>query len=357
MTIKYKCRNCNKKFNKKINYEKHINRRIPCHVEEYYKCEKCGKEFDKIFNYEQHLKRKTPCTPKIENNPALKPKETKQNIQLELEKTKLKQEEEKTKREIEKNKLEIEKLKLKIELKKIESENRKEEIGLRKEKNIEIETMKEKRKEKTSTIINNNYTQNNYIEATNYINNNFNPKIVYESKGFKNKEIEHLYNSLQDPKFVRELYVKSNDLNELLVNVIKYSYNNDNYPEKRYFIYDNNSNNFFEIDKNSGKYKIVKFDEIDKYIKKATGSSYNQVKLFLKNNASINSKDHNIKLYENIYAHGNKPLKDPAMIGLDPNNRIVRSIDQGANFVKTSNKKTNKYDNHFSDSSDEDLYD
>jgi hypothetical protein len=45
-------------------------------------------------------------------------------------------------------------------------------------------------------------------------------------------------------------------------------------------------------------------------------------------------------------------LKTPAIIGLDPENRIIKS-EHG--FIRQ--KKTNKYDGYFSDSSDEDEYD
>lgn len=397
MSTKYKCDHCSKTFNKKINYDKHINRRIACYVVEYYKCENCGKEFDKIFNYEQHLKRKTPCVPKTtqKNNQSIsnqsnnkKSKSDKfipdnNSVILKIEKEKTKQEEERrkieeqkiliekertkqeeekrrieeerNKFELERNKFELEKLKLKIELRQIESENRKEEIDLRKKNNIEIESMKDKRKEKTSTIINNNYTQNNYIEATNYINNNFDASIVVDSKGFKHKEIDHLYDYLQNPQFIKDLYKKSNDLNELLINIIKIGYNNDNHPEKRYFIYDSNSKKFFEVDPKSRKYKIVDYKYIDEYIKKATNSSYNAITQNIILNPTLGSKDHDIQLYENMYRKQGITLINTAMIGLDPNNRI--SKDENMFINNKIKKKTNKYDDYFSDSSDEDLYD
>jgi uncharacterized C2H2 Zn-finger protein/glutaredoxin-related protein len=63
--INYICEKCNKEFNKKSNYIKHINRKNPCIKEEInsitYKCENCNKEFDKKINYTNHINKNKKC--------------------------------------------------------------------------------------------------------------------------------------------------------------------------------------------------------------------------------------------------------------------------------------------------------
>jgi len=63
--VKYICEKCNKEFNQKSNYIKHINRKNPCNNEEInfitYKCNKCFKEFNKKSNYTNHINKKKDC--------------------------------------------------------------------------------------------------------------------------------------------------------------------------------------------------------------------------------------------------------------------------------------------------------
>lgn len=337
----YTCNKCNKTFNKKLNYERHINKKVPCDQLESFTCENCGKDFNKIFNYERHKKRKTPCTRinSEENNQRMQ-----SSIQLEIEKEKTRQEEEKTKRE-------LKKLKLKIELKKQESESKKEEIELIRLKNLEIEQAKTNRKEKTASIINNINTQNIKIEVTNHINNNFDARIVLDSDKFRTKDVSHLFDIIKKPKIMEQLCEDNNSLTNLLANIIKIAYNNDNIPESRYFISDKESDYFLMPDEDSGQYKIVDYNEIEKYIKKTTNNSYNEIKKIIDKNVLPKSKSEEFKLYENMYINGNFTLKTPAIIGLDPDNRIIKS-----EYGNIREKKTNKYGDYFSDSSDEDEY-
>jgi DNA-directed RNA polymerase subunit RPC12/RpoP len=85
----YKCEKCNKEFNKKSNYIKHINKKKPCIVDEnnennvnnvntdkintiIYKCGKCNKEFNKKSNYTYHINKKNPCNSKLLINEKIK---------------------------------------------------------------------------------------------------------------------------------------------------------------------------------------------------------------------------------------------------------------------------------------------
>ena len=65
MPTLYKCKKCEKIFNKKYNYVKHIQKKIPCYKE--LKCNKFNKCFNKKYNYERHINMKISCTLK-ENN-------------------------------------------------------------------------------------------------------------------------------------------------------------------------------------------------------------------------------------------------------------------------------------------------
>ncbi len=348
--VSFTCDNCKKTFNRKINYDRHINKKVPCGNIEHYECQRCHKEFNKYSNYQQHLNRKNKCSINSRQR-------NKTNIELEREKTrqeeaKIEQEREKTRQEEIKMQKEIEKLKLKKEIMEKESENKKEEIELRRLKNLEIEQVKTDRKEKTASIINNINNQNIKIEVTNNINNIFDAKIVINSDKFKTKDVSHLFDIIQNERKMEQLCKDNKSLTNLLANIIKIAYNNDNFPESRYFISDKESEHFLSADENTGEYKIVEYEEIEKYLKKTTNKSFNEIKKIIDKKVLYRSKEEDFGLYPNYYINGKYTLKQPALIGLDPDNRILRS-DRG--FVRQ--KESNKYDGHFSDSSDEDEYD
>ena len=66
----YKCEKCNKEFNQKSNYQKHINYKNDCteninNIDNtIYKCDKCNKEFKKKYNYLLHINKLNPCNSK-----------------------------------------------------------------------------------------------------------------------------------------------------------------------------------------------------------------------------------------------------------------------------------------------------
>ena len=55
----YKCINCNKIFNKRYNYIRHIKKKNPCY--EILKCHKCNKYFKQKSHYEKHINMKISC--------------------------------------------------------------------------------------------------------------------------------------------------------------------------------------------------------------------------------------------------------------------------------------------------------
>ena len=63
--VLYTCEKCNKEFNQKSNYLKHINRKKPCISNEnniiIYKCEKCNKEFNHKTSYLYHINKINSC--------------------------------------------------------------------------------------------------------------------------------------------------------------------------------------------------------------------------------------------------------------------------------------------------------
>lgn len=334
--MKYRCQKCKKRFTSEYLLNKHLNKTISCDI--VLKCDKCEKKFDTIFLLNRHLLRKTPCiSTTIENNSN--------NILLKIEEVKLDQEREKTRQEEEKTRRELEKLKLKeeIQIKKIE---------LQKQKNLEIEQAKTDRKEKTASIINNINNQNIKIEVTNHINNIFDAKIVLNSDKFKTKDISHLFDVIKNPKIMEQLCKDNNSLTDLLANIMKITYNNDNVPEARYIISDKDSEHFLVADEQTGEYKIVEYNEIEKYLKKTTNMSYVEIKKVIDKKVLPKSKAEEFRLYENMYINGNYTLKQPALIGLDPNNRILKSENK-----RVRKKESNKYGGAYSSSEDEDEYD
>jgi uncharacterized C2H2 Zn-finger protein len=63
--VSYKCEKCNKEFNQKSNYIKHINRKNTCISVDnniiIYKCEKCNKEFNHKTSYLYHINKINSC--------------------------------------------------------------------------------------------------------------------------------------------------------------------------------------------------------------------------------------------------------------------------------------------------------
>ncbi len=55
-----KCKECNKVFNNKIQYERHKNRKNSCSINQL-QCKKCEAIFKDRNHYNRHLNRKTPC--------------------------------------------------------------------------------------------------------------------------------------------------------------------------------------------------------------------------------------------------------------------------------------------------------
>lgn len=327
----YICYKCNKTFNKKLNYERHVNKKVPCDQKEYYKCKKCHKEFFRLINYEQHLSRKTSCVKNIslQNNKKI----NKPDLQLEIEKEKTKQEEERTKREIEieqeKTKRELEKLKLKIELSKQESELKQKEIELRHSKNLEIESAKDRRKEKTTTIINNDNRIQTINNTINIINNTYyNDKLLTDEKEIK-KQIE-IHSEKLCNFMVDEWYEKSNRSSEFIEKLLSFYFNNEKFPEMNIIIYDVDSLEFFLAEKDG--FKHIEFKNINPYIVCALQKSLEKINTIieeprrgtdaiLKHNIFIKANLNNLKTIQHI---------NSAKKALDPNNKfkLDENIDE-----------------------------
>ena len=79
--VLYNCEKCNKEFNQRSNYLKHINRKNPCILIDnniiIYKCEKCNKEFNHKTSYLYHINKVNSC-----NDINLQEKSNKLEIEL-----------------------------------------------------------------------------------------------------------------------------------------------------------------------------------------------------------------------------------------------------------------------------------
>lgn len=245
----FKCKKCKKKFISQYLLDKHLNREVPC--DQKIMCELCNKIFQKKIELERHMQRKTPC---------VKVDKIKKSISLEIQQEKTKQEREKTRRELEKIKLKNEQIKLKneqrekeiqlqkekalaIEEKKMEQlkfdhEKKLEKMLLQKEKELTIENIKTERKEKTTTIINNDNRQQiinniqvtinnifpaeNIVDCTDYLADNIIPKLVdsmgeykfldYKENGSLSYIIKDLFNNSNRPALRNMIYKPSHDM-------------------------------------------------------------------------------------------------------------------------------------------------
>ena len=61
-TSKFRCKKCDKSFDRQEHLTRHINRKTICYEE--LLCYRCGKDFTKLCNLKQHLNRKNPCEDK-----------------------------------------------------------------------------------------------------------------------------------------------------------------------------------------------------------------------------------------------------------------------------------------------------
>jgi chromosome segregation ATPase len=58
--VEYECNKCNKKYTKKADYIRHLNRKYPCDKKGF-TCNRCNKIFNKTTDLTRHYNRKFPC--------------------------------------------------------------------------------------------------------------------------------------------------------------------------------------------------------------------------------------------------------------------------------------------------------
>ena len=202
--VLYNCEKCNKEFNQKSNYLKHINRKNPCILIEnniiIYKCEKCNKEFNHKTSYLYHINKVNSC-----NDINLQEKSNK----LEIELFNLKSQNELLIKEKNNTK------ELENKLLKVEKEN-----SIKKNKIILLEEENKKINELYNNLLDKCIKNNNIITNTNTVNNN---TINITLKNFGNENCTKLTNEEQ----IRIL--KSNK--QCVSNLIKCLHINDRLPE------------------------------------------------------------------------------------------------------------------------------
>jgi hypothetical protein len=177
------CIKCDRIFTSHVYLTRHINRKIPC--DRKLECGRCGKEFTQLSNFNSHINRKNPC--------AIKEKVI-VNKCLELELAK----------EITKQKDKA------VELAK--------EITKQKDKEFkqEQEKTKQAKLNKGKTVINNNTIQNIFGDQHTHIHN------IDEIQLVKPPSI-----------WYAEQLIKTNNTLETLKCLIKYQFNNDEYPKNK----------------------------------------------------------------------------------------------------------------------------
>lgn len=64
-TAKFMCPTCNKEFDRKFNFNRHLNKKNSCYpVNRFpfkFTCPRCLKDFDRKYNFDRHMNRKTLC--------------------------------------------------------------------------------------------------------------------------------------------------------------------------------------------------------------------------------------------------------------------------------------------------------
>ncbi len=324
----FKCKKCNKKFDAQSKLEKHLQRKYPCDKKLEYTCNRCNKSFNKKYNYEKHLNRKYPC----ENSNQVSSAIEQEKIALEREKIKLK--EKQMEHEMEKLKLkekqmehEIEKLKLKNESKEAEREKeieiqklKNEKVQLQKEKNIELENKKTERKERTAIVINKDNVINNINNVTNNINNtymyNFNIDDEKKEK-FKKRILDSI-----DAKYAKEAIYKAEGINDMISFCIAFTFNNDNYPELKYFKYDQENKLYFRAINN--EFKHIDFEDIEPELRVAFDKTCKKM-LSLAPEPKFMDNEKNYGNYaeiRNCTYKGMYNMKNAAGIGLLEENKI-----------------------------------
>jgi hypothetical protein len=178
------CIKCNRVFTSDIYLTRHNKRKIPC--DRKVVCDRCGKEFTQLSHLNSHINRKNPCT--IKEKIIVK---TSYN-ELEIAKEVTKQTN---------NKLEIAK-----------------EVTKQKNKEFkqEQERTKQARLNKGKTTINNNSIQNIFGDQHNHIYN------IDEIELIKPPSV-----------WYAEQLIKTNNTLDTLKNLIKYQFDNDDYPKNK----------------------------------------------------------------------------------------------------------------------------
>jgi hypothetical protein len=170
------CNKCDRIFTSNVYLNRHINRKIPCDRKLEY--DRCGKDFTQLSNFNSHINRKNPCS--IKENLVI-------NKSLELELSK--------------------------------------EITKQKQKYIEFakeitkqeqEKTKQAKLNKGKTVINNNNIQNIFGDRHTHIHN------IDEIELVKTPSI-----------WYAEQLIKINNTLETLKCLIKYQFNNDDYPKNK----------------------------------------------------------------------------------------------------------------------------
>lgn len=258
----YSCEKCSKVFKSNYLLDKHLNRKTPCDI--ILQCSKCNKMFATTRLLTNHLDRKTSCMVAIIDINL-----SKLELKLEIEKEKTLQISEKAlmqtdlinKRAIAQADLISKRLSAKI---------------FTKDKDLEKEYLKTKRKEITAQIVNEKiladrklaeYKHLDYLrikeeEAFKYVES----RILTNEVVFDINELSHLLmhlirNNILDVKKVFEEFTTIEECSTALLQVI---FNNDEYPQFKSLFY------FLEID----KYFIIK---LINGIKKASLVNFNNI--------------------------------------------------------------------------------
>jgi hypothetical protein len=291
----FECEKCKKNFSTKSNLKRHLSKKNPCDQMQNFICSACNKEFFSKYNLQRHIKRKKPCVIIGEKQEIMHPER-----ELEIYK-------EKKKIDMEYRMLEH---KLELQLIQAKKEAYKEISAERKENNLAVEKAKTERKKHTAQIINNNMIQVN-IQELKILNRHPPTDIIEATADCLNKITKYITYNTSDKNII-EIAFKNGDINNISIQLIKKTYNNNDYPDQKNMIYSDDSNTFYAV--KDGEWQETEFESLKEIISMTLQNYY---KKFCKKTKGLTMEDNEKAIIEQMkerqyFGYSKEELEDIA---------------------------------------------
>ncbi len=323
------CMQCTKLFASSYSLKRHLARKTPCTKSSGFACDRCGKSFKSNFYLDKHLNRKKPClkitadTTQNQKNsqkadPEIKPK-------LE-QKTDLKPNGPDLSHNIEDRAFNYQK-----EIMRLNHQQKLEIIKAKKEAILEVERERTSRKVQTPHVTNNyNNLLHLEIHELKILNATFPAKNIHDADLDCIKKIVPAVHKNSEDNEISEFMCKDKGLDEINVELIGKTYNNEALPTQRNMVYSDESKTFYVV-KNSS-WVESDFKNIEELLSQTLQKYY---KVLCKKSASLtkpNKKSQEVYIKIKKYATADisndittesKNLEDVAMKALNRSMEIT----------------------------------